>query len=156
MAVKAEHSYRVNVEWLGNRGTGTSGFRDYSRRNLVTASGKPALNGSADRTFHGDADRWNPEELLLAALSQCHMLSYLHVAVRHGVIVTAYTDAASGVLVTSPDGAGRFSGATLRPVVTLADAAQADLANSLHREAAQKCFIANSVNFPVSHEPIAR
>jgi organic hydroperoxide reductase OsmC/OhrA len=153
--VKAEHSYLVTVEWLGNRGSGTSGYRDYSRHNLVSASGKPDLSGSADRTFHGDADRWNPEELLVAALSQCHMLSYLHVAVSHGVTVTAYQDAASGVMVTTPDGAGRFTGVTLRPVVTLADPGQAELANSLHREAAGKCFIANSVNFPVSHEPSA-
>lgn len=153
--MKVEHSYRVTVEWLGNRGTGTSGYRDYGRQNVVSAEGKPALSGSADRTFHGDTDRWNPEELLLAALSQCHMLSYLHVAVAHGVTVTAYTDAASGVMATTADGAGRFTGATLRPVVTLADKSQAELANSLHHEAAQKCFIANSVNFPVSHEPTA-
>lgn len=154
--MKAEHSYLVTVEWLGNRGTGTSGYRDYGRQNVVKAVGKPALLGSADRTFHGDADRWNPEELLLAALSECHMLSYLHVAVAHGVTVMAYTDAASGVMATTADGAGRFTGATLRPVVTLADVSQAELANSLHSEAARKCFIANSVNFPVSHEPTAR
>jgi organic hydroperoxide reductase OsmC/OhrA len=153
--VKAEHSYLVTVEWLGNRGTGTSGYREYGRQNVATALGKPALLGSADRTFHGDADRWNPEELLLASLSECHMLSYLHVAVAHGVNVIAYTDAATGAMVTTSDGAGRFTGATLRPVVTLADNAQSLLANSLHEEAAKKCFIANSVNFPVSHEPTA-
>jgi organic hydroperoxide reductase OsmC/OhrA len=154
--VKAQHSYSVTVEWLGNRGTGTSGYRDYGREHLVTAEGNPPIEGSADRTFHGDAERWNPEELLLAALSQCHMLSYLHVAVLHGVTVTAYSDEAGGELALLPDGSGHFTSVTLRPVVTLADPAQSELADSLHHEANQKCFIANSVNFPVGHAPSSR
>jgi organic hydroperoxide reductase OsmC/OhrA len=151
--VKAQHSYTVTVEWLGNRGTGTSGYRDYGRGHLVTASGKHAIEGSADRTFHGDADRWNPEEMLLAALSQCHMLSYLHVAVLHGVVVTGYSDEATGTLALDRSGGGRFTSATLHPRVELADPAQVELANSLHHEASEKCFIANSVDFPVLHEP---
>ena len=154
--MKAQHSYTVTVEWLGNRGTGTSGYRDYGREHVVRSVGKHAISGSADRTFHGDVDRWNPEELLLAALSQCHMLSYLHVAVLHGVVVTGYSDDASGSLAVDGDGSGRFTAATLRPVVTLADVTQSELANSLHAEARRKCFIANSVNFPVHHEPQAR
>jgi organic hydroperoxide reductase OsmC/OhrA len=154
--VKAQHSYTVTVEWLGNRGTGTSGYRDYGRQHTVTAEGKPSLDGSADKTFHGDADRWNPEELLLTSLSQCHMLSYLHVAVLNGVAVTGYTDAAVGAMETSSDGSGHFTSVTLRPVVTLADPSQRELADSLHHEANRLCFIANSVNFPVEHEPTSR
>ncbi|PPF83372.1 peroxiredoxin [Subtercola sp. Z020] len=150
-----EHRYTVSVEWLGNRGTGTSGYRDYSRQGVIRAAGKVELPSSADRAFHGDRDRWNPEELLLAALAECHMLSYLHVAVQHGVVVTGYDDEAVGTMVQEGRG-GHFTSATLRPVVTLADAAQAELANSLHHEASGLCFIAQSVNFPVLHEPRAQ
>lgn len=148
-----EHHYETTIEWLGNRGTGTSGYRDYGRELLLTAEGKHEIEASADRTFHGDADRWNPEELLLAALSQCHMLSYLHVAVLHDVVVTAYTDTAAGTMEQTEDGGGRFTSVTLRPVVTVTSADMVEVARLAHREASEKCFIANSVNFPVHHEP---
>jgi organic hydroperoxide reductase OsmC/OhrA len=148
-----DHHYRIGLEWLGNRGTGTSGYRDYGREHLVTAEGKHPIEASADRTFHGDAERWNPEELLLAALSQCHLLSYLHVAAGRGVVVTAYTDAAEGTMEQTPDGGGRFTSATLRPTVTVASADMVEAAIDAHHEASSKCFIANSVNFPVGHEP---
>lgn len=148
-----EHQYGIQTVWTGNRGTGTSGYRDYGRDHTVSAAGLPDLLGSADATFHGDKERWNPELLLLTALSECHMLSYLHVAVNQGVVVTGYTDSAVGTLVLNADGSGQFTSVTLRPAVELADPAQAELAKELHREAAQKCFIARSVNFPVGHEP---
>ncbi|CAN5369755.1 OsmC family protein [soil metagenome] len=153
--MSTEHHYAVSVEWQGNRGTGTSGYRDYGRQGVIRAHGKTVLPASADRTFHGDRDRWNPEELLLAALAECHMLSYLHVAVQHGVVVTAYTDSAVGTMQQVGQG-GHFTSATLRPVVTLADPSQAERANSLHHEASQLCFIAQSVNFAVLHEPRAQ
>ena len=148
-----EHHYTIGLEWLGNRGTGTSDYRSYGREHVVLADGKPAIEGSADRTFHGNAERWNPEELLLAALSQCHLLSYLHVAVSHGIVVTAYSDRATGIMVQTPDGGGHFVSATLHPVVTVDSADADELARACHREASEKCFIASSVNFPVSHEP---
>ncbi len=151
--VHNEHSYAVSVSWTGNRGTGTSGYRDYGRGHDIAAAGLPTLQGSADPTFHGDRDRWNPELLLLTALAQCHMLSYLHVAVNHGLVVTSYRDEAVGVLALNPDGSGQFVSVTLRPVLGLKDPTQADLAARLHTEAGQKCFIARSVNFPVHHEP---
>ncbi|HLU64601.1 MAG TPA: OsmC family protein [Protaetiibacter sp.] len=150
------HHYAISVEWTGNRGTGTSGYRAYGRDHIVRAEGKEhELLGSSDRTFHGDRERWNPEELLLAALSQCHMLSYLHVASARGIVVTAYQDDATGRMQQTADGGGHFTEATLRPVVTIAagDPAQALEA---HHEAARKCFIAASVNFPVHHEPVIR
>ena len=149
------HEYRVGVEWTGNRGTGTSGYRDYGRQLLVRAEGKPPLEGSADRTFHGDADRWNPEELLVTALAQCHMLSYLHVAVRTGVVVTAYADAAVGRMRQEGLG-GAFEEVLLRPRVAVADASMVPAARAAHAEARELCFIANSVNFPVRHEPEIR
>jgi organic hydroperoxide reductase OsmC/OhrA len=150
--MKDTHDYRIGVEWRGNRGTGTSGYRDYGRQLVVRAADGRELEGSADPTFHGDADRWNPEELLVAALAQCHMLSYLHMAVRAGVVVTAYADEAEGVLVQQGLG-GRFAEVVLRPVVTVADESMVDRARSAHAEAYEHCFIASSVNFPVRHEP---
>lgn len=147
-----EHHYSVDAEWLGNRGTGTSAYRDYGRTSIVRAEAKHPIEASADRTFHGDADRWNPEELLLAALAECHMLSFLHVAVLHGVVVTGYTDHAEGVMVQEGEG-GRFVSATLHPVVEVSSAVTDEEMERLHHEAAEKCFIANSMNFPVEHEP---
>lgn len=146
------HHYAMNLEWTGNRGTGTSSYRSYGRDHVVRAEGKPEIAGSSDRVFHGDPERWNPEELLLAALSQCHLLSYLHVATLHGIVVEEYTDAATGTMEQTANGGGHFTSATLRPVVTIS-AGDPAVALAIHREASEKCFIAASVSFPVGHEP---
>ena len=148
-----EHHYSLAVQWTGNRGDGTSSYRSYSRDHDVLIPGLPPLKGSADPTFHGDRERFNPEPPLLAALAQCHMLSYLHVAVKHGVVVPDYRDEATGLMRLNRDGSGQFERVVLHPHVTVADAAQAELASSLHHEANQVCFIARSVNFPVEHRP---
>ena len=150
--MKDLHEYRVGIEWTGNRGSGTSGYREYGRELLVHADGKAALEASADPTFHGDRDRWNPEELLVTALAQCHMLSYLHMAVRAGVVVTAYTDAAAGTMRQSGIG-GAFEEVVLHPRVTVTDASMVEAARAAHADAYAACFIASSVNFPVRHEP---
>ena len=150
--MNADHSFTVSVEWQGNRGTGTSGYKDFSRAVELRSEGKHAILASAARAFHGDADRWNPEEQLVAALSQCHLLSYLHVATRAGVVVESYTDAATGTLQTNPDGSGAIVEVVLQPVVTLS-AGDPATALALHADANRLCFIANSVNFPVRHEP---
>ncbi|WP_235736490.1 OsmC family protein [Nocardioides alcanivorans] len=147
-----EHHYELGITWQGNRGTGTSGYRDYARDVVLRASGKPELAGSADPTFRGDASRWNPEELLLAALAQCHLLSYLHSAVNHGVVVTAYDDTPVGTMEQVGQG-GRFTSVALRPRVVVASPDQVETALAIHREASENCFIAASVNFPVTHEP---
>lgn len=148
-----EHHYGVGIEWQGNLGTGTSGYREYSRELTVTAEGKHPLEGSADKPFRGDPSRWNPEELLLAALAQCHLLSYLHVAVTVGVVVTAYHDDAVGTMKEDGKGGGAFTEVVLRPVVTVASDEMVPAALSAHAKANELCFIANSVNFPVLHEP---
>jgi organic hydroperoxide reductase OsmC/OhrA len=150
--VNPDHEYSVSVEWQGNRGTGTTGYRDYGREVLLSSAGKPSIEASSDRVFFGNADRWNPEDLLVASLSECHLLSYLHVAAHHGVVVTAYSDHASGVLRQNRAGGGSFVSVTLRPVVTIS-AGDPELAGRLHAEASEKCFIAASVNFPVDYEP---
>jgi organic hydroperoxide reductase OsmC/OhrA len=151
-----EHRYAVDLEWQGDRGDGTASYRAYGRQHAVRAEGKlHEIAGSSDRAFHGDRDRWNPEELALAALSQCHMLSYLHVATLHGVVVVGYTDAATATMHEDGRGGGRLVEAVLRPRVVVAEPGMRELAESLHHEASQKCFIAASVNFPVRHEPSA-
>lgn len=147
------HHYALDLTWQGNRGSGTSGYRDYGRDVVVRASGKPELAASADPTFRGDATRWNPEELLLAALAQCHLLSYLHSAVNHGVVVLEYDDSPVGTMEQVGQG-GRFTEVVLRPRVVIADAAQVELAREIHAEAGRNCFIAASVAFPVRHEPV--
>nr|WP_156609785.1 OsmC family protein [Auraticoccus cholistanensis] len=146
------HRYAVQVEWTGDRGTGTASYRGYGRDHVVRAEGVGELLGSADPTFRGDHDRWNPEQLLLAALSQCHLLSFLHVCVRHDVVVTGYRDEATATMRLNPDGSGEFVEAVLHPQVTVARGGPTDL-DELHAEANRLCFIARSVAFPVHHEP---
>jgi organic hydroperoxide reductase OsmC/OhrA len=149
----ATHTYELDLTWAGDRGTGTSGYRDYGREVLARSTGRPDLELSADKPFRGDPARWNPELLLLAALSECHLLSLLHVAVTHGVTVTAYSDSPLGWMEQEGVG-GRFTRVLLRPRVTVVDPAHVDLLPTLHRDAGQACFIASSVSFPVEHEPV--
>jgi len=146
------HEFQLETVWVGNQGSGTSDYKAYSRAHVIRASGKPEIQGSSDAVFHGDATRWNPEELLIAALSQCHMLSFLHVAQAAGVVVESYEDQASGVLETRPDGSGRITEVTLRPRIHVS-AGEVSQIPALHQRANELCFIANSVNFPVHHEP---
>jgi organic hydroperoxide reductase OsmC/OhrA len=147
----ADHRFVASVVWTGDRGTGTSGSRAFGREHVVSSPGKPDIAGSAARAFHGDLERWNPEELLVAALAQCHMLSLFYVATRRGVVITSYADDAVGTLVTSPDASGRFTEVVLRPRVGYASPPPDEA--GLHEEAHRVCFIANSVNFPVRVEP---
>lgn len=149
-----EHHYGLTSTWTGNSGTGTSGHRDYSRDITVEVAGKPDLLASADTPFRGDAARWNPEDMLLAALSECHLLSYLYVAVTMGVVVVAYSDEASGTLVEDGKGGGEFTEVTLRPRVVVSSASMVDAAAAAHRKANELCYIARSVKFPVRHDPI--
>lgn len=149
MAEGKVHRYAVGLEWTGNRGEGTAAYRSYDRDHRLFAPGKPAILGSSDPAFRGDAARWNPEELLVASLSACHQLWYLHLCAAAGVVVIAYTDDATGEMVEAPDGSGAFHGVTLRPTVTIASGGDAEQAAALHQQAHAMCFIARSVRFPV-------
>jgi len=151
--MNGEHTYRLRAQWTGDRGTGTSGYRDYDRSVRIDVDGKPTLLASADVPFRGDPERWNPEDLLLASLSECHLLSYLYACVKVGVVVVGYEDEASATLLEDGKGGGAFTGVTLRPRVTVAEASMTDAAAAAHAQAREWCFIANSVNFPVRHEP---
>jgi organic hydroperoxide reductase OsmC/OhrA len=148
-----QHIYHVGLRWTGNQGEGTASYRGYSRAHEVMAEGKPAIPGSADPAFRGEADRWNPEEMLVASLASCHQLWWLHLCAEAGIVVVAYEDAAEGVMAEAADGAGQFVSVTLRPHATLAPGADVQTAQRLHHEAHKKCFIARSVNFPVRCEP---
>jgi organic hydroperoxide reductase OsmC/OhrA len=153
MAMPKTHSYALTVTWTGNTGTGTSSYAAFERSVEVNAEGKPAIPGSADPAFRGAVDRWNPEQLLVASLSQCHMLWYLVLCAKEGVVVTHYVDHATGRLVETPDGSGHFEEVTLHPQVTIASAQHMDRATELHTRAHDMCFVANSVNFDVRTEP---
>ncbi len=153
MSHDKQHSYSTRTEWTGNLGEGTASDRAYSRDHVISAAGRPDLAGSSDPAFRGDATRWNPEDLLVASLSSCHMLWYLHLCAQAKITVLAYHDDAAGTMAEAAGG-GRFTQAVLRPVATLAAGGDAALARALHEEAHRLCFIANSVNFPVSIEPV--
>lgn len=147
------HVYQANIHWTGNLGGGTTGYRDFARSYDIAAPGKPVLEGSADPAFRGDAGRYNPEDLLVASLSACHMLWYLHLCAVAGVVVEGYQDDAEGVMVEDDSGGGRFERVVLRPRATLKDPADQAKAVECHHEAHERCFIANSVSFPVDVEP---
>ncbi|MBF8189847.1 OsmC family protein [Nonomuraea sp. K274] len=147
-----QHTYPVVVTWTGDKGTGTSGYRDYGRDHDLSADGPPPIAGSSDPAFRGDPSRWNPEQLVVGALSQCHMLSYLHKCAMAGVVVTAYADHATGTMTETRDG-GHFTEVILRPTVTVRSPEMAEAALKLHADAHDACFVATSVNFPVRHEP---
>ena len=151
----AVHEYELALTWTGNQGTGSSAYRAYSRSHEIVAEGRPPLYGSSDPAFRGETDRWNPELLLVAALSACHLMSYLHVCVESGVVVVDYTDEPTGSMTQTPGGGGHFTQVTLKPRVTLArsSADKVDVATRLHSDASTRCFIAASVNFPVHHQP---
>jgi organic hydroperoxide reductase OsmC/OhrA len=154
----ALHLYTVDVRWTGAGDTGTTAYTAYSRDHEVRAEGRPVLLGSADPAFRGDPARYTPEELFVAALSQCHMLWFLHLAARDGVVVVAYRDEAVGRMRVESAGAGQFTDVLLHPRVTVRAAADGDVTDErvadLHRRAHEHCFIARSVNFPVRHEPV--
>ncbi len=148
------HQYKTRVQWTGNLGPGTTAYDSYSRDHEVAAPGKiVAIPGSSDPNFRGDATRYNPEELLVASLSQCHMLWYLHLCAVNKVVVEAYQDEAIGTMAEKDDGSGSFTEVILRPVVTISPDSDVRHAAELHNVAAKLCFIANSVRFPVRHQP---
>ncbi len=146
------HRYAVKTVWSGAAHGPTRDYRSYSRDHRYEIEGKPPLDGSADGAFRGDPALHSPEDLLLAAISSCHMLWYLHLCADCGIEVTAYEDEAEGEMIVEP-GAGRFREVVLRPTVTIG-AGDPEKAKALHADAGRECFIANSLNFPVRHEPV--
>tara|TARA_A100000171_G_scaffold42395_1_gene43776 strand:- start:14197 stop:14670 length:474 start_codon:yes stop_codon:yes gene_type:complete len=147
------HNYNVKIEWTGNKGTGTSSYRAYERSHSIQVEGKPEILGSSDPAFRGDNTKHNPEDMLVASLSACHMLFYLHLCADAGITVVEYVDNVSGTMEETPNGGGRFTEVILRPTVMITEKSRTEEANQLHHKANELCFIANSCNFPVRHEP---
>ena len=154
--MNGQHNYTLTIKWTGNTGEGTSNYRVYERSHLILADNKAAISGSSDPAFRGDKTKHNPEDLLVASLSACHMLAYLHLCAVAGIIVTDYIDSATGIMIETPNGGGHFTEVTLNPIVTVTESSMVDKANELHKKANELCFIANSVNFPVHHSPMCK
>ena len=148
----ARHDFTTVIAWTGDRGEGTRSYRGYDRTWDIAVPGRAPVHCSNDPMLGGDPSRMNPEDLLLSALSACHMLWYLHLASEAGVVVHAYRDEPVGHGESEPSGAGRFVAATLRPRITLAPGTDIEVADALHGRIGAVCFIARSVAFPVHHE----
>jgi organic hydroperoxide reductase OsmC/OhrA len=147
-----EHGYSSRIAWTGNRGDGTIRYRGYDRTWDIITPGKPIISCSNDPLLGGDPALPNPEDLLLSALAACHMLWYLHYASADGIVVTAYQDTPIGIGDTAPSGAGRFLKAMLKPHITLAAGSDLAAADAIHGRIHAVCFLARSVNFPISCE----
>lgn len=151
-----QHHYNATIQWTGNKGEGTANYRVFDRDHTISIDNKADIWGSSDPAFRGDKTKHNPEDLLVASLSACHMLWYLHLCTEAGIIVTDYTDNATGTMTETPNGSGHFTEVILNPIVTITQQSMIEKANGLHKKANEFCFIANSVNFPVRHNPTAK
>jgi len=153
--VGKQHQFQLRTTWTGNIGQGTADYRAYKRDHEISGEGKlTPIPGSSDPVFRGDGSRYNPEELLVGSLSTCHMLWMLHLCADAGIVVTEYSDTASGVMSEEPDGGGRFTEVTLHPLMTITDESRIAEVEALHDKAHELCFIARSVNFSVRHSPV--
>lgn len=150
-----EHHYKLTAVWNGNKGEGTKNVRAYDRSHTVSIAGKPQLFLTTDNAAVGDKNKLNPEDLLVTALSSCHMLSYLYVCALEGIVITGYEDNATGIMIEHKEGGGNFKEVTLNPVFTVAEETMKQRALELHHKAHEICYIANSVNFEVKCNPIA-
>jgi organic hydroperoxide reductase OsmC/OhrA len=155
MPAERKHQYRITSRWTGNLGSGTSAYTAYSRAHECSGNGKLAtIPGSSDPAFRGDPARYNPEELLVGALSSCHMLWVLHLCSDAGIVVTEYADDAWGEMVEHPDGSGEMTRVILRPHMRIGDSARAPEIAAIHDRAHAVCCLARSVRFPVEHQPV--
>lgn len=149
-----KHNYEIKVEWTGNEGNGTLDYKSYNRNHKIIANGKyKPIEGSSDPSFLGDKTKYNPEDLFLSSISSCHMLWYLHLCSVHKIIVTEYVDSATGIMAETKNGSGRFIRITLNPKVKITEISMISKANELHEEANKMCFIANSCNIKIDHNP---
>ena len=151
--MNTQHKYSLTIKWTGNTGKGTSNYKGFERSHSILVDNKPEILGSSDPAFRGDKTKHNPEDLLLSSIASCHMLWYLHLCAVSGIIGTNYIDHATGIMIETINGGGKFSEATLNPIVTITDISLSEKANELHKIANEMCFVANSLNFPVYHKP---
>ena len=145
------HEYAARLIWTGNKGEGTATYRSYDRSYTISINNKPDFSGSADPVFRGDASKHNPEDMLVMALSSCHLLSYLHLCASNGIVLTSYEDDATGIMTEDAVKGGYFTEVTLNIKMNITDASKKEQALALHHDANKLCFIANSINFPLLH-----
>jgi len=150
----ADHHYHATITWTGNKGTGTANLKSYERDHTIEVPGKPEIPGTSEVSIKSNKVRYNPEELLLSAVSACHMLWFLYLCAENKIVVTAYVDKATGTMQNTPDGSGRFTQITLQPEITLAKDVAVEKLADLQHQANQLCYIANSCNFPIYHQPV--
>ena len=148
------HHYSLSVEWTGNTGEGTKDYISYERSHGISVDNKVDIKGSSDTAFRGDKKKHSPEDLFVASIAACHMLWYLHLCSDAGIIITAYIDRATATMIEAANGGGRFTEVTLNPIVTITNESMAARAEELHKKANELCFIANSCNFPILHQPV--
>ena len=153
---KNAHDYKARLVWEGNLGDGTTSYTGYGRKYRLKIDGKPDIIGSADPIFRGDANVYNPEDLFVAALSSCHLLSYLALCARSKINVIAYEDDAMGTLLLRPDGGGKFESVTLRPSVTIAAGSDEKRALELHETARAGGEIADDQQGPFVADEVER
>lgn len=146
------YTYRCTVEWTGAASGPTIDPRTFSRDTRVAFADHAAIDLSAAPEFQGNPDRTNPEELFVASLAGCQMLTYLYLAARNGVRVLAYTDDAQGELALR-DGRLRITHVTLRPHITISPESNLQTAQALIDRAHDDCFIASSVTTAITIEP---
>ena len=151
--MRREHTYNLGIKWTGNLGMGTESYTSYTRNHVIIKEGGQMILGSSDPAFRGDPQRYNPEELFLSTLSSCHMLMYLHFCASNNITVVSYEDNPVGTMKEEGNGSGRFTDVILRPRIDILEDDKIKQAEELHHQAHEFCFIANSVNFPVSVEP---
>lgn len=151
--MKRQHNYSATIEWTGNKGKGTSNYRDFERSHTISINNKPNILCSSDPDFLGDKTKYNPEELLLTSLASCHMLWYLHLCSESNIIVTKYIDNPTGIMIEKQNGSGYFSEVRLNPIIVVTEKSMIEKAIELHIKANELCFIANSVNFKMFHNP---
>lgn len=154
--MKKEHHYAATVRWTGNTGTGTNDYKAYERSHTISSKDKPDIAGSSDPILRGDKTKYNPEDLMVSALSACHMLWYLHFCAVNGVVITSYVDNPIGTMAENEDGSGQFNKIILRPEVVVTDKSMIAKAIEMHEKAHDSCFIARSVNFEVEIQPVVK
>ena len=152
--MNGQHNYKLIVKWTGNNGTGISNYRAFERNPTITVDNKTDILGSSDQEFRGDKTKHNPEDLLVASVSSCHMLWYLHLCAEAGIFVTDYVDNATAIMIETANGGGHYTEVTLNPIVTVTEILMTEKANDLHKKANEICFVANSVNFSNHHNAI--
>lgn len=147
------HHFKSKIIWTGNTGESTKNYRSYERTYIISVDGKADINGSSDPAFLGNPLLHNPEDLLLAPVSSCHLLWYLHLCSVSKIQVLEYVDFAEGTMIENENGSGKFTGIVLKPKIIVAEKEMIKKATELHQKANEYCFIANSLNFEVKHQP---